>query len=230
MEGHYKVEPLLLEEPGLLFRSGLTEMGLDLSEHNIDLILQYFEFLLKMNEHINLISRKMDLTAQISNHLLDSLTPLLWTGWTDELVALDLGSGGGLPAIPLSIIFPGWDYTLIESTGKKASFLQQVSDLLSLVNVHILNQYLQPGKNVLGRTFDLITVRAVCDLKKVIPIVAPLLSSGGYLLLFKGPQADFELMKASSVLKKWGIIIHDQLSFSLPLTQAQRSLLLFMKE
>lgn len=172
----------------------------------------------------------MDIPAQIGSHLLDSLSPLLWSGWPEALRALDLGSGGGLPAIPLSIIFPQWDYTLVESTGKKATFLKDVKEAINLDNIHIYNQYFGPGKNCLGQTFDLVTVRAVGELKKLAPIVAPLLSSGGYFLAFKGPQAAIEMTEASQVLKKCGLALHDEFSFNLPLSPARRNLLLFIKQ
>lgn len=224
------MEEYFKEDIVLLFREGLIEMGLDLDEAHFNSILVYFGILLEKNKSINLISRKMDIRAQVSCHLLDSLSPLLWSGWPSELKALDIGSGGGLPAIPLSIVYPGWTYTLAESTVKKASFLENLKIEMKLNNINIINQYIEPLGKKEGDMYDLITVRAVSELSKLIPLVGPLLVSGGYFLAFKGPQARSELSKAAKLLSKWNLVIEDEFCFSLPFTQAHRTLLLFLKK
>lgn len=80
---------------------GLKQLSLNVSSLALDKMVNYFELLLQANDSLNLISPKQDLKTRVGVHLLDSLTPLLWSDWPQTLSAMDLGSGGGLPAIPL---------------------------------------------------------------------------------------------------------------------------------
>lgn len=210
-------------------QEGLDQLGLSSFSLPIARLTAYFELLLTANDSLNLISAKQDLRTRVAVHLLDSLTPLLWDNWPPNLSAMDLGSGGGLPAIPLSLIFPEWKMTLVEATGKKAVFLESVKAALHLERISILNKYLEPDKNKEGQQFDLITARGVSDLKKLAAIAGPRLKSGAYLLAFKGPQAASELAEAEPKMKKWKLKLEDRLDFVLPMVEAKRTLLLLVK-
>lgn len=222
MEPRIQIEQYLNE--------GLEQLGLGGLSLPLDRIIDYFEMLLSANESLNLISPRQELKTRVAVHLLDSLSPLLWSGWPRALSALDLGSGGGLPAIPLALVFPEWELTLVEATGKKAQFLSSVKDRLKLDGVSILNKYLEPDKNQEGRQFDLISARGVSNLKKLAAIAGPRLKPGGLLLAFKGPQASTELQEAKDKLKKWRLRLDDRLDFTLPLVEASRTLILLVKE
>lgn len=208
---------------------GLEQLGLSGSSLDLDKLIAYFEMLLRANDSLNLISSRQDLRTRVAVHLLDSLTPLLWTDWPRSLSALDLGSGGGLPAIPLSLAFPDWELCLVEATGKKTVFLASVKDSLQLANIRIMNKYLEPDKNPEGQLFDLISARGVSDLKKLSAIAGPRLKPGGRLLAFKGPQASTEFAAAEPKLKQWKLKLDDRIDFVLPLVEAKRSLIRLIK-
>jgi 16S rRNA (guanine527-N7)-methyltransferase len=208
---------------------GLSQLGLEIESTATERVATYFTLLLERNRSVNLISPKQDLQTQIVVHLVDSLSLKLFDFWPDKLSALDFGSGGGLPAIPLSLAFPGWQYTLVESTGKKADFLAFVKESLGLDTVTIINRFLEPGLKTEKALYDLVTARAVSDLAKLASIAGPRLKKGGFFVAFKGPQGDSELAGSQAELKKRRLTLLDRRDFILPLVEARRSLLLFEK-
>jgi len=208
---------------------GLDKLNLPVAEDKIISLLDYFDLLLYKNESLNLISSKQSLKDQVVIHLIDSLTPLLWDNWPDDCKALDIGSGGGLPAIPLSIVFNGWNYSLAESTGKKANFLNELIQALSLSNVKVINSFLEPGYNKEKSEYELVSARGVADLKKLAAIIGPRLLKGGVFISFKGPKGAEEYKEAKSELSKRKLVLVDQLDFKLPFVEAGRILFLFEK-
>ncbi len=212
------------------FRWGLAQLNLNVPLETQDRVLDYFVLLLEKNQTLNLISARQDSVTRVFVHLVDSLTPLLWTDWPKKARVLDIGSGGGLPGFPLALVFPGWQITLAESIGKKAAFLSEVANVMNLSQVSVLNSFLEPGRNRNHSLFDIITARAVKDLKQLAGIVGPRLRKGGRFLAFKGPQADQELAEARPVLEKWRLGLADRRDCVLPLVEARRCLLLFTKD
>lgn len=226
---HVEPDHNINEEARAWLLEGLQAFGLELRPNEVEKLLAYFARLLAKNEHLNLISAKQDLKTRVAVHLLDSLSPLLEKGLDLQLSALDFGSGGGLPAVPLSIARPGWSYTLTEATGKKVKFLTEVKDGLSLENISLVNRYLTPD-NREAEYFDLITVRAVGGLDKLAAVAGPRLKSGGRFIAFKGPQAEAELAAAEKALGKQRLRLVKRLDFKLPLIEADRTLLFFSKD
>lgn len=136
----------------------------------------------------------MNLTAireraqQITRHVLDSLSVLPWLG--AERIA-DLGSGAGFPGIPLAIVAPARQFTLIESTGKKCDFLRHVVGELGLANVEVAqarSDHLRPAVR-----FDVLLARAVGPLAGLVRSGGHLVAGGGRLLAMKGRLPDTEL-------------------------------------
>ncbi|OYW86812.1 MAG: 16S rRNA (guanine(527)-N(7))-methyltransferase RsmG, partial [Pseudomonadales bacterium 32-61-5] len=118
-------------------REGALQLGIELSEEQQRLLLGYLALLNKWNKAYNLTAVR-DPAEMVSRHLLDSLSvvPQVETGgdrW------LDVGSGGGMPGIPLAILFPERNFTLLDSNGKKTRFLTQVKLELKLANVEVIH-------------------------------------------------------------------------------------------
>lgn len=207
----------------------LAVLSIKISEAATSRLLRYFTLLLQKNEHVNLISPRQDLQTKIIIHLTDSLTPLIWPGLPKRATAMDFGSGGGLPAIPLAIVRPEWRYALVEATGKKTTFLGEAREILNLENISISNKFLESAKNPENILYDLITARGVSDLKKLFAIAAPRLNRGGFFIAFKGPQGEQELRDAADEMEKRKLILHASLNFKLPLVDAERRLFIFQK-
>lgn len=117
--------------------SGAQQLAIELTEHQQQLLLQYLGLLIKWNKAYNLTAvRNPD--EMVSRHLLDSLSvvpyvQLYGDNW------LDVGSGGGMPGIPLAILFPERKFTLLDSNGKKTRFLTQVKLELQLDNLEVIH-------------------------------------------------------------------------------------------
>ena len=198
--------PLPLPAPAPLtppegFAERLAAIGVPLDAAAIAKLGDYLARLLAMNELVNLTAITDPVEAW-EKHVLDSLTlvPLL-----EELSAgarlADIGSGGGLPGLPLAIARPDLRVTLVEATQKKASFLVAVAAALGLTNVSVRAERAeQLGKGDLCGTFDAVTARAVGRLVMLIPLTVPFVRPNGMVLLVKGQRAEEELAEASWVL------------------------------
>ncbi len=198
--------PLPMPSPAPLappegFGARLHGLGVDLDAAALARLGDYLARLLAMNEQMNLTSIEDPATAW-ERHILDALTllPLIAEMGPGSRLA-DVGSGGGLPGVPLAIARPDLRVTLVEATQKKAAFLVAVSEALGLAGVSVLPARAeQLGAGDLRGTFDVVTARAVGRLSTLVPLTAPLARVGGLLLLVKGQRADEELAEAATVL------------------------------
>ena len=148
--------------------------------------LEAFSRLLHSYEEANVIGTK-DLRGIIVDHVLDSLSCLLFEPLRDDGRLADVGSGGGLPGIPLSIANPELATTLVESTGKKARFLRYAVESLSL-GIEVANARVEDLANGEGERarFRFATSRAVARLSVVLEYCIPLLQVGGHVVSMKG--------------------------------------------
>ena len=154
-------------------------------------LLAYLALLARWNRTYNLTAVR-EPRAMVSRHLLDSLAmhatvaPL---GARGGLLA-DLGTGPGLPGIPLAIALPGLQVTLVESNGKKARFLREAVRTLGLANARVLESRIEA---VDVAAFDAITARALATLPKILELGGHLLAPGGKLLAMKGVVPEDEI-------------------------------------
>ncbi|HWS40837.1 MAG TPA: 16S rRNA (guanine(527)-N(7))-methyltransferase RsmG [Arenimonas sp.] len=164
---------------------GLSALALDKAFSHP--LLDYLDLLVRWNKAYNLTAIR-DPKEMLTKHLLDSLA--MHAYFTQENLA-DLGTGAGLPGIPLAIIRPEAQISLIESNGKKTRFLREVVRQLALPNVTVIESRAesvnQPGH------FQAITARAMDRLAGILAVGGHLLSEKGVLLAMKGPQIDDEI-------------------------------------
>ena len=173
-----------------LLDDGLKELALSLQEHQKKQLLRYIELLVKWNRAYNLTSVR-DPSDMISRHLLDSL---VISPYLSGQHILDVGTGAGLPGIPLSILFPSRSFTLLDSNGKKTRFLMNVKLELGLSNVAIQNcrsESFQPDP-----LFDTVVSRAFASLENMLNWTAQMTGDSGVYLAMKGlyPEDEIQLM------------------------------------
>ena len=185
------------------FVARLSEVGVTLAPDALVQLGDYLGRLLAMNEQMNLTAIK-DAESAWERHALDALTllPLLAEVPAGARV-IDIGSGGGIPGIPLAIARPDLSFTLLDATQKKVSFLSAVSTSIGLTNVTaVAGRAEDLGRGELFAKFEVVTARAVARLESLAKLVLPFLRGGGRALLIKGQRADEELAEATKVLKK----------------------------
>ena len=172
--------------------------GRPLAEAQAALLERYLELLFAANARMNL-TRVADTEAGRIQHIADAMTllPLIsagTVGGAGPMRLADIGSGGGVPGIPLGILRSDMEVVLIESTQKKAAFLQEAVQTLQLGNVRVIAKRVEDvGRSEDRQTFDIAVARAVGALIFVAEWGLPLLKIGGSLLAMKGPKSAEEL-------------------------------------
>lgn len=166
--------------------------------------LQTFgELLRDWNRRINLISPR-DVDRLLEKHIIPSVLPLLWIDFPREAWILDIGSGGGFPAVPIKIIRPDLQMMLVESTRKKALFLRHAAERLPLRNLQVVNDRVEniARREEYRERFNLATARAVTDIATLIKWANPFLKRGGKMVLWKGEADEAELIAVCSREKR----------------------------
>ena len=168
-------------------RTGMAELALAPPPSAVETLLDYIELLTRWNGTYNLTAVR-EPQAMVTNHLLDSLAVAhLVRG---ERLA-DIGSGAGLPGIPLAIIAPASSITLIDSNGKKTRFLREAVRALRLGNVRIEAQRVEAVRG----EFDTVTARAFAALGDMVRLAWHLLAADGILLALKGQLHKDEILE-----------------------------------
>jgi 16S rRNA (guanine527-N7)-methyltransferase len=200
-----RLEREVLSVPGLAVPEGMGErlasLGAHVSAGCLVTIGDYLARLLAMNEEMNLTAIT-DPSSAWERHAFDALSLLAHVAHVSAGGRLvDIGSGGGVPGIPLAIARPDLHVTLVEATQKKARFLQAVSDDLGLTHVTVHAQRAEElATGPLAGQFDVVTARAVARLARLVPLVVPFARLGGRLLLIKGQRVEEELEEAKAAL------------------------------
>lgn len=168
--------------------AGIAALGLALPEGAEAKLLAYLALLDKWNRVYNLTAVR-DVERMVSHHLLDSLAAVPF--FQGESV-LDVGSGGGLPGIPLAIARPQLHVTLIDSIAKKTAFLLQAKAELGLANLNVVTGRVEDYRP--ESCFDIITSRAFSDLKEFVTLTRHLLKPAGRWLAMKGLMPHEEIV------------------------------------
>lgn len=190
------------------FLEQAAAMGIAFDEGDLDRVGLYLALLLDANTRFNLTAITDPREAWM-RHILDSLTlvPLIAGSAGDgPLKVIDIGSGGGLPGIPLAIVLRlgGVEFTLVEATGKKARFVQETIDKLALSNARVINDRAENLGNDRGgghrEHYDIVVARAVGKLPVLLELTVPLAKVGGHVLAMKGQKAAEEIAQAKAAL------------------------------
>lgn len=177
----------------------LAAAGISADEECVRTLAEFAEFLSEENEKYNLTAVTDD-GEVAGKHFADSLfaLPLIERGAT----VADIGSGAGIPAIPLSVARKDIVVTAVESIGKKADFIKSASLKLNIGNLNVENVRIEDFGHGAGRAaFDCVTARAVAPLATLLEYAIPLLKTGGKFLAYKGRRAEEEIEAAKAAEK-----------------------------
>ena len=189
-------------------KSGAKKLGLSLSQRQLEQFQVYYEELIDWNRRINL-TRITDYEEVQIKHFLDSLTLVLALPQPigkRDLHLIDVGTGAGIPGIPLKILLPGIKLVLLDATAKKARFLSHIRDKLGLNNVEIVVGRAEEvaRKTQYRENFELVLSRAVAPLPALVELTLPFCALGGSFIAQKKGAIDPELGQASRAISLLG--------------------------
>jgi 16S rRNA (guanine527-N7)-methyltransferase len=193
-------------------------LGLELTAEQQSLFERYAKELIAWNDsRANLTAITEPLAVEM-RHFLDSLTVLRAAALAPGQKVIDVGSGAGFPGLPLHIVNPGIQLTLLEATGKKTAFLEHVAACLSLNNVRVVNARAEEaGQNPAHREqYDLVLARAVALMPVLAEYLLPLCRIGGRCIAMKGESAAAEASRAERALRVLGGRLVQLLPIELP--------------
>lgn len=187
------------------------------------------DLLLEWNEKINLTAIT-DKNEIIIKHFADSLSILSIMQIENQNV-IDIGSGAGFPGVPLKILCPDINLTLIDSLAKRIKFLQTVKNNLGLKNLNCIHaraeEFVKTNDN--RENYDLCVSRAVANLSVLCEICLPFVKIGGYFVAYKGLEIENEIETAKSAIDKLGASISDIKKITLPYSNITHSLIFVRK-
>lgn len=185
------------------FYQVLIEHGITLTDKQKKQFETYFRLLVEWNEKINLTAIT-DKEEVYLKHFYDSIVPIL-QGYIDNspLSILDIGAGAGFPSIPMKILYPEIDITIIDSLNKRINFLNILANELELSGVHFFHGRAEDfGQDRVFRAkFDIVTARAVAKMQVLAELTIPFLKVNGRLIALKAAAAEEELISAEKALK-----------------------------
>jgi len=201
------------------FLAAAASLGIEFEPGDLERLGRFLGLLLDANTRTNLTAITDPAEAWV-RHILDALTLLPMLAELPEGArVLDIGAGGGVPALPLAIVCPHLDFTLLEATGKKADFLRRTIPALGLRNARVVQARAEAAgqdrggrqpdgsrSGALREAFDAVTARAVGRLEVVSVLTVPFAKQGGLVLLVKGRQAEEELAEAAEALRLLGAV------------------------
>ncbi|MGI6378175.1 16S rRNA (guanine(527)-N(7))-methyltransferase RsmG [bacterium] len=206
----------------LSFIQELEKQNIKLNSQQINQFEFYYYFLISENQKYNLTS----LTSEeevYEKHFYDSLSLL----FKQELKGsvLDVGSGGGFPGLPLKIVKPDLDLTILDSTARKIDFVQSLS---KKINLQI--QTVVARAEEYDKTFDYVLARGLAPLNILLELCCNLVKKGGILIAMKGAKYQEELVKAKKAIDTLGYKLINKEEYLLPSEQSKRCNLYFIKE
>lgn len=196
--------------------AGARELGLLLSEQQGERLVSFGKLLMQWNKVYNLTRIESE-EAVLNLHILDSLAFVAAIAKRHLSTVLDIGSGGGLPAIPLSVVRPDVQVTMVDSVQKKTVFLQQAILKLGLTNARVVHSRIEDFPN---ERFHAVTCRAFATLSKTVSLTRRLLDDDGVWLLMKGkdPVGEIEALDSD-------ICVEENRKLSVPGTDLVRCLI-----
>lgn len=210
-------------------------LDIPLTLHQSALFKKYEEFLLEYNKVMNLttITEPDDIALK---HFADSIAviPYLERASKHGLKGVklaDVGTGAGFPGIPLKIIRPGIDLTLIDSLRKRIGFLEAVTDALKLDEVHLVHTRAEDAGNskALRGSFDVVIARAVAPMTVLCEYCLPLVKTGGFFAAMKSDARD-DLASAEYAISRLGGIVEEFYEYCLPDSDIYRTLIIIRKK
>ncbi len=213
-----------------LLKDSMLQLGFEISEKQISQFMTYKQLLLEWNEKINLtaITDEKDI---ILKHFVDSVSLLTAIDIKEGMSFIDVGTGAGFPGIPVKIMFPQINITLLDSLQKRITFLEEVIGTLQLQNTECIHMRAEDGgqSKELREHFDCCVSRAVASLNILCEYCMPFVKCGGYFVSLKGPDVSQEIMEAQKAISTLGCKLEKTEKVEIPNSDITHSVIILKK-
>lgn len=212
------------------FKKDLQEIGVNLSEQQIQQFLTYYEMLVEWNQVMNLTAIT-EYDDVMKKHFVDSVSLIKAFDVTKNATVIDVGTGAGFPGLALKIAYPNLQVTLLDSLNKRIQFLDAVIAKLGLTGVETIHgraeDFAKTGK--LRETFDLAVSRAVANLSTLSEYCLPFVKVSGQFISYKSEKITEEMTAADNAIRILGGKVVNQVEFQLPESDIYRNLFVIEK-
>lgn len=215
----------------LQFIKDSGELGISLSDFQIQQFIVYYEMLTEWNQFMNLTAIT-EYEEVMKKHFIDSISLCKAFDVSKNISCIDVGTGAGFPGLALKIAYPGLQMTLLDSLNKRIQFLDAVIDKLTLTGVRTIHgraeDFAKPGK--LRESFDLCVSRAVANLSTLSEYCLPFVKKGGHFISYKSEKITEEMESARNAIYVLGGEVKEQVEFILPDSDIYRNLFVIEKK
>ena len=198
-------------------KNTFSEYGLTVSDEQQKQFETFTEMLIEKNKVMNLTAIT-EPDEIIIKHYLDSSLPALTNYFQNGFKVIDVGCGAGFPSIPLKIMMPQLDFTLLDSLNKRLNFINEVISSLGLENIRTVHSRAEDGgqdKNFREK-FDICVARAVAPLNVLCELCTPFVKKGGIFIAMKGKDGENEIANSQKALKILNLKIEEVIHKNLP--------------
>ena len=210
-----------------LFIEETKKLGITLTDLQLEKLNQFYELLISWNQKMNLtrITEKEDVYLK---HFYDSLTLSKVIDLNQDLTLCDVGSGAGFPGIVLKICFPNLKITLLDSLQKRVNYLNEIIKELDLKDIEAIHTRAEEYAKQNREKFDIVTARAVANLKILSELCIPMVKVNGLFIAMKA-NIEEEIENSTEILKKLDSKIEKIETFYLPIENSIRNIILIEK-
>ena len=208
----------------------LNLLNINNNEEQKKIFKNYQKLFLEYNQKINLIS-KNDEKFLFEKHIFDSLAfNLFYSKYNKKNInnILDIGTGGGFPSVPISLLYPNINVTALDSINKKIKSIECLKEELLLKNLFPVCRRAEEFNE--KEKFDVAVSRATAELRIILEYAIPFLKTGGYFVAYKSLKAEEEIKNAKTALKLLNAEVIDKIEYSLPIKEENKRVLLIIRK
>jgi 16S rRNA (guanine527-N7)-methyltransferase len=213
-----------------ILNTACAKEGLTLDSHKYNQLIKYKDMIKEWNEKINLTAITDD-EEMVKKHLIDSIKAFRFSKLKDAKSLIDVGTGAGLPGIPIKIMNPDIEVTLLDSLNKRVNFLNEVINTLGLKNikaVHGRAEDFAVQKNY-RENFDVVVSRAVANMAVLSELCIPYVKLNGYFVALKGPAVEEEIREGNKAISTLGGSLEEIINVDIEGTDLQHNLVVIKK-
>lgn len=211
-----------------LFIEETKKLGIELTSQQLEKLNQFYELLISWNQKMNL-TRITEKENVYLKHFYDSLTLSKVIDLNQNLTLCDVGSGAGFPGIVLKICFPNLKITLLDSLQKRVNYLNEIIKELDLKNIEAIHTRAEDYAKQNREKFDIVTARAVANLKILSELCIPMVKVNGLFITMKA-NIEEEIENSTEILKKLDSKIEKIETFYLPIENSIRNIIMIQKQ